>query len=392
MFITCLCMLLHITAIRAACPPFDTNTTFPSSKYPPDPFKFLFGSKVATKSDWQCRRTELVTLLQDIELGSLPSKPSLVDASISGTKLTINVEHNNKRASFSVTIQLSSNGDAADGPVPAVIAYGASSVPLNGTGIATIIYNNEQIAAQPSTSSRGQGLFYTLYGSSYSAGVMMAQTWGISRIIDALELLGTEATGIDTKRIGLTGCSRNGRSVLVAGAYEPRIALTIAQEGGVGGPACWRLYEDCHGRCIGIPEKTYPWDVPIFRADFPKNVEQKFDTLPYDHHELIALHAPRGLLVLENDIDVLQPVASTVCGRAGRTAYEALGVERAFGFSLRGGHEHCRMPSSQQGVLDEYLGRYLLGKTTGREGVFESDREQEAKAYEGWGWTTPRLG
>ena len=60
----------------------------------------------------------------------------------------------------------------------------------------------------------------------------------LSRIIDALEA--TPAVKIDPKRVAVTGCSRNGKGAFVAGAFEPRIALTIPQESGSGGAACWR--------------------------------------------------------------------------------------------------------------------------------------------------------
>lgn len=85
---------------------------------------------------------------------------------------------------------------------------------------------------------------------------MAAWAWGVSRIVDALELV-QATSGIDVKRLGVTGCSRNGKGAFIAGAFEPRIALTIPQgersdvdsnslltnaaESGSGGSACWRL-------------------------------------------------------------------------------------------------------------------------------------------------------
>ena len=102
-----------------------------------------------------------------------------------------------------------------------------------------INFNNDDMAAQQSTGSRGQGKFYTLYGSSHSASAMTAWAWGVGRIIDALEI--TPSAKIDTKRIGVTGCSRNGKGAMLAGAFNPRIVLTLPQESGAGGSACWRV-------------------------------------------------------------------------------------------------------------------------------------------------------
>jgi hypothetical protein len=38
----------------------------------------------------------------------------------------------------------------------------------------------------------------------------------------------THKANINTKRIGVTECSRNGKGALVAGAFDERIALTIS--------------------------------------------------------------------------------------------------------------------------------------------------------------------
>ncbi|RAL63031.1 hypothetical protein DID88_004116 [Monilinia fructigena] len=123
-------------------------------------------------------------------------------------------------------------------PYPAIIAYGGGSIPAPA-GVAMITYNNDQIAAQNDQSSRGQGLFYILYGSTHSAGALIAWAWGVDRILDALTQ--TPSARISPSSIGVTGCSRNGKGALVAGAFVPRIALTIPQESGSGGDASWRI-------------------------------------------------------------------------------------------------------------------------------------------------------
>ena len=118
---------------------------------------------------------------------------------------------------------------------------------LHHTQVATLNYNNDNIAQQNGASSRGRGIFYDLYGSSHDASAMTAWVWGVSRIIDAIEA--NPSAQINTKRIGVTGCSRNGKGALMAGAFEDRIALTIPQESGSGGDTCWRLskYEKDRG-------------------------------------------------------------------------------------------------------------------------------------------------
>ena len=45
---------------------------------------------------------------------------------------------------------------------------------------------------------------------------------------------------IDLKHIAVTGCSYAGKMALFAGAFDERVALTIAQESGGGGATSWR--------------------------------------------------------------------------------------------------------------------------------------------------------
>ena len=142
---------------------------------------------------------------------------------------------------------------------------------------------------------------------------MAAWAWGVSRVVDALERL--PAANIDTTRLGVSGCSRDGKGALVAGAFEPRIALTIPQESGSGGASCWRLsdYMLAHGISTQTASEIVQenvWLGPAFNSFDSSSVH----TLPFDHHLLAALVAPRGLFVIESkssiptDQPAIQPV------------------------------------------------------------------------------------
>lgn len=384
-----LLFLLHLGLCSAAtsrivCPPFQVpakNSTKSNSKLP-DPFTFLSGEKVTNKADWECRRTEISAILQDWELGTLPPKPSYFNATIVDGNLAITTGEANRRISFNVSV---SRPVARSGPFPAIIALGGVSIPVDNSVFATITFNNDQMAAQQNSAGRGQGKFYDLYGSNHSAGALMAWTWGVSRVIDALELLGNR-TKIDTKRLAVTGCSRNGKGALVIGAFEDRIALTIPQEAGVGGPAIWRLYNpSCRGICI--PEWTPMWDMPYFRRGFPPS--SNLNLLPYDHHELIGLVAPRGLYVAENNIDWLNPEASAIGAKAGRTVYEALGVKDRMGFSLAASHNHCLFPANQGDEIVAFYNRFLRGRGNATTDVWRSNFTADASRY--IDWDTPDL-
>ncbi|EMD92651.1 carbohydrate esterase family 15 protein [Bipolaris maydis ATCC 48331] len=340
---------------EAACA---VPSTFPSTANSklPNPFKFFDGRSVVTKEDFACKNKEVSAALQNQELGDFPKKPSTVTASFSGSSLSITSSEGGKSVSFSVSIKKPSG----NGPFPAIIAYGAPSIPIPSQ-VATITFNNDEIAQQQSQSSRGKGKFYDLYGSSHSAGALTAWAWGIDRIIDALEA--TPGAGIDPKRVGVTGCSRNGKGAFVAAALVDRIALGLPQESGSGGAACWRISdsEKAKGKNIQTSSQIVTenvWFSPRFNA-----FSTRSNTLATDHHQLAGMVAPRGLLVIENEIDWLGPVATTACMKAGRLIYRALGVPDNMGFTGSGNHNHCQFPSNQQADLTAFINKFLLNQS-----------------------------
>jgi hypothetical protein len=147
-----------------------------------------------------------------------------VSGSISDSNLTVKVSVHGRTISSTPTISYPPNGTA---PYPAIIAFGGLTIPAP-SGVAIITYNNDEIGAQINQSSRGQGKFFLLYPDKVANGAMTAWAYGLSRIIDALDML--PDAKINTRKIAVTGCSRNGKGALVAGALDGRIALTIPRK------------------------------------------------------------------------------------------------------------------------------------------------------------------
>jgi hypothetical protein len=85
--------------------------------------------------------------------------------------------------------------------------------------------------------------------------------------------------------------------------------------------------------------------------------------MPEDHHELMAMCAPRALYVTGNpDYTWLSNPSCDVCSRACQRVYNALGVGDRFGFSVLGGHLHCQVPSNQIYDLGLMVDKFILGK------------------------------
>ena len=213
------------------------------------------------------------------------------------------------------------------------------------------------MAQQTDTTSRGKGLFYNLYGSGHSASAMTAWVWGVSRIIDALEK--TPSANINTQKIAVTGCSRDGKGALMAGAFETRIALTIPQESGSGGDACWRhsKYEQSSGSAVQTATEIVTENF-WFSSAF-NNYVNNLNVLPYYHHLLSALVAPRPLISYENtDFEWLSPLSAFGCMSAAHTIWEALGVPERHGFVQVGGHAHCDFPETLNPTLFAFIDKF----------------------------------
>jgi len=367
-------------APRAACTALPDTLTFPTNAKLPDPFKFYGGTRVSTKDEWACRQAELSQLIQRYELGTFPGPPDTLTATLSGSSLAINVGANGKTMSFTVTIKKPSG----TGPFPAVIAFGGASLPIPA-GVATITFNNDDMGAQSGPSSRGTGKFFTLFGSQHSAGSLTAWAWGVSRIIDALEK--TPSAGIDTKRIGVTGCSRNGKGAIVAGAFEPRIALTLPQESGSGGSGSWRV-SDYIGSATTQTAGQIITEQPWTGRPFDQYVK-KVTSLPHDHHFLMGMIAPRGLFIIDNNIAWLGPQSSWVDANAGHKVYEALGVPDNLGYSQIGSHDHCSFPSNQQAQLTAFFNKFLLNQPTTNTAIMVSGTTYDEARWVDW--TVPTL-
>ncbi|KAK4159424.1 hypothetical protein QBC43DRAFT_129858 [Cladorrhinum sp. PSN259] len=367
---------------RQAC---QTQTTYPTKQDAklPDPFVFANGNKITTKADFECRKQEISKILQQYELGTYPPAPDSLTASMSGNSITVKVTVGSKSISFSASIKKPSGS----GPFPAIIGIGGSSIPIPSS-VATITFGNDAFGAQSGGGSRGRGLFYDLFGSGHSAGSLTAWAWGVDRLIDGLEKVGASASGIDTKRLGVTGCSRNGKGAFVTGFFVDRIALVIPQESGAGGAACWRISdaEKSRGQNIQTAQQIVG-ENPWFSKNFDANV-RAIPSVPQDHHLLAGAIAPRGLAVFENDIDWLGPVSTTGCMKAGRDIYRALGVPNNMGFSLVGGHSHCQFPSGQNAELTSYINYFLLNTGSAPGAVERSTANVDLKTWAPWAGAT----
>ncbi len=325
----------------------------------PNPFEWSDGrSEISYFSDWRCRRAEIAKEIQHYEIGEKPARPDTIEASFEDGMLTVDVTVKGKTLTLTSNINL----PEGEGPHPVVIGMGGTSLPgdiFTSRNIAQMNFNFGQVTAH--TQTRGNEPINEIYPELEYIGSYSAWPWGVSRLIDGLELVKDEAN-IDLEHIAVSGCSFAGKMAIFAGAFDERIALTFGIESGGGGYTTWRYSEvlDRIESVETLARTNYSWFIQDMRQ-FSGEVQK----LPMDHHELMAMVAPRALFVTGNPGFVwLADESGYVGSKATEKVYDALGISDRFTYSQVGGHNHCAIPASQRPDIEAYVDKFLLGIET----------------------------
>ncbi len=403
-FVMAAAVLAVIPAMAQKSIPLVYDQEFAGAKYPapafpsvdeatnletlPNPFEFSNSKKQVKKfKDWEKRRAEIVRELQHYEIGEKPMiGKENIEASLENNTLTVKVTRNGETLEISARI----NYPEGDGPFPLMIGASNNSLPrqfFSERKIATMNFSERQVNSYSqgfggggnNKDNRGTYNFDRLYPELVDNGAYSEWTWGVSRLIDGLEIVGA-ASKIDMKHIGITGCSYAGKMALWSGAMDERIALTIAQEPGGGGAAAWRV-----SQTLGNVENLGNTDNHWFMKSMWDWKEENVTKLPYDHHELCALVCPRALLVLGNtDYEWLADEAGYVSCVAAREVWKKFGIEDRMGFSIQGKHGHCQLPQSQYPEVEAFIDKFLLGKEDANTIIMHVDETLKDKEVQKW--------
>lgn len=304
----------------------------------PDPLLRPDGTRVATRKEWvKKRRPELKALFAHYMYGHVPPRPSgmkldveRIDRGVFGGKAT----------EKEITITLGTNGapqlhlllvvpNHRTRPAPVFVGpnfYGNHTVlkdpavalpagwmPKGGPGVvdnrateagrgaqeetwaieqsidrgyAVATFYHGDVEPDRPDAAEGIRARYAKGRASYDWGTIAAWAWGISRAVDYL----VTDKSIDPDQIAVVGHSRNGKAALVAAAFDERIALAVPLQAGCGGTAPSR---GKIGESVQQINDHFPhW----FNEEF-KRFNSAPEKLPFDQHCLIALCAPRPVLL-----------------------------------------------------------------------------------------------
>lgn len=375
----------------------------------PDPLTLAGGARVRDAKTWrQQRRPEIVRLFEEHQFGRSPGRPAGMSFDVfdkgspalggralrrqvtiyftrdrEGPKMDLLVylpAGARKPVPLLLNLSFTANSNVVDDPgvkpgevwsreqkrvpAPQGRSFGKLDVlPFlaSGIGVATVYYGDID-PDFPGGIRHGVRALYLKPGRTEAApdewGAIAAWGWGLSRALDYFET----DKGVDAKRVAIVGASRLGKTVLWAGARDPRFALVIASCSGEGGAALSRRNFGETVKHLTAPTR-YPYQ---FAANYQKLADRAGES-PVDAHMLVALIAPRPLLLQTGDTDLWSdPKGEFLAAVAASPVYRLLGKQ---------GLGTDEMPPAGQPILNA-LGYYMHA---GGHGTIPPDWEQFLK-------------
>jgi hypothetical protein len=347
----------------------------------PNPFAMHDGTVITTKAQWECRRNEILKDLEKYEIGPKQAPPT-VAATLSGKTLTVKVT--TSAGSLTLTSTVSGSGSCI------AIGMNGNAGIISGCTQIPFMHDNVIAYAGGTGSQKSSDPFYKVYPDLFGKiGNYSAWAWGISRLIDGIIQV-KDQLNVDPTKIAVQGCSYAGKMALFGGALDERVALTVAEESGGGGITSWRTSQDFTTRTGVNIEKidntNYAWFMSSMKSLDPYS-------LPHDHHELIAMIAPRAIIALGNPgYEWLGDESGYKSVMAASEVFKAMGVADHIGYDFTGGHNHCAAPTSQVNSVKTFVDRYLKGGTGATNVAIKPSASNYQLDPSGViDWTTPTL-
>ncbi len=270
-----------------------------------DPFLTDKGARACTSSQWQEHRATLAKTVVDLQYGGLPPVPEATtyeqlhcqskkaSDAIVRHRVTLRVTaQTDPPFSFLMTLYIPS-----DEPALPVVLYGDGCwvyltdeivADVMRRGFILAVFNRVELASDPYHPRRESGLYPIFPDMKF--GALSAWAWGHHRCLDVLE----QYPHADAKRVAVVGHSRGGKTTLLAGATDERIAFVSANNSGTGGASSYHYTTRDAELLKEILEVVGYW----FGPEMPQYIGRETE-LPFDQHFLTSLIAPRPLLITD---------------------------------------------------------------------------------------------
>ena len=281
----------------------------------PNPLRFDNGAAVTTAAEWEGRRrAELLAQFRQNVYGQDLPRPTAETVQVTstafpgGTRKVVKITVIGPRGtgSFPLTLFVPKTGGKPKGTFLLIDHRGSVSAdPAQSSGyapVATIVkagyafasFKAGDIAPDDNGTYRSKmiNLFFRAdQPLPDNAGrTISAWAWGASRAMDYLQI----DPDIDPAKVAVIGHSRGGKAALWAGAQDTRFAAAISNDSGSTGAKLARRGDGGVGaETVGAINGSFPYWFPQTYKAYADRVS----SLPVDQHELLALIAPRRVVI-----------------------------------------------------------------------------------------------
>ena len=335
----------------------------PEIKELSNPFIMNDGTPVKSEADWTKRREQIKAMMLYYQYGHMPPAPKNVSAEELSSQTVYDGAATQKHVLLSmgpdkrIKVNVGMIIPKGKGPFPVILKNDSR---IFGVPIAEEVVKRGYIVADYARTDLDPDE-NNIVGSAQAAypdydwATLAVWAWGGMRVIDYLMTLEL----VDKDKIVFTGHSRGGKTALLTGALDERIALVAPNGSGCGGAGCYRFEGEKSETLerITAPDRFAYWFVPRFR-DFAGN-ETK---LPFDQHFLKALVAPRALISVDALGDLwANPYGTQQSHRGAQSVFEFLGAADKLGIYFRtGGHDQNE---DDWRTLVDFADKVFFGKT-----------------------------
>ncbi|MBE6542133.1 MAG: hypothetical protein E7672_06765 [Ruminococcaceae bacterium] len=318
----------------------------------PNPFVFRDGSEVRSIADWERRRYEILEDVISLEFDGLVPEPEKLRFEplhdiVRGKTISFRIHCGTEAHPFSFCFMAYIPKREGRMPVvltgDAVYTYACTDRVIEEAdrrGFVIVKFNRNELAPDYDDPDRKYGINAVWKDLKFSA--ISAWAWGYRRVIDVL----CQLDFVDTEHIAITGHSRGGKTVLLAGATDERVRYTSPNGSGTHGCGCYRflqreekgLYEDD----ISEPLDFLFEYVPYWMGQGLRRYIGNEQNIPHDSHYLKALIAPRCFLETNGYGDIwANPRGSYLSWRAAREVWKMYGAQdKCCTWYRDGGHDH----------------------------------------------------
>jgi dienelactone hydrolase len=330
-------------------PDFDAMPSVPEL---PDPLVMRDDGRtvpVTTPALWTRQRVALRSQVERWIFGTMPPAPDNLQATVTVSRREGGATVREVLLAFGpgrrATLRVELVVPDGKGPFPVFLTNHARNRPWIYTavrrGYIAAIYH----ATDPNYGNGDDSDAWIEIYPEYDWSCLARWAWAASRTVDYLATL----PEVDRAKIGLAGHSRNGKQALLAAAFDERIGAVVPSSGNSGENDPWRytsepFVNESIELLTGVQSHWFHPRLRFFAG--------REDKLPVDQNSLLALVAPRGLMMYSGYAESAgNPLGFEQAYRSALRVYKFLGREQNIWLRLREG-EHETTAGDVENFID----------------------------------------